>query len=125
MIYFTLRSVNLTIDVSSSGGSLEQTTPAVGKIDQGLQILVQFKNDFICSWQFNFWKILLQWLFSSIYSAMQCISDKSNYAATDEWCANNYKITTLCTGGGCKLVATEIQKNDESLTIGKNYPNDS
>ena len=50
---------------------------------------------------------------------MHCVSDKSNHAATDEWCANNYKITKLCTGSGCKLVATEIQKNDESLTAGK------
>ena len=50
---------------------------------------------------------------------MQCVSDKSNYAATDEWCANNYKISNLCTGSGCKLVATEAQKNDQSLTIGK------
>ena len=55
---------------------------------------------------------------------MKCVSDNSNHAATDEWCAYNYKITKLCTGSGCKLVASEIQKNDESLTVGKNYPYD-
>ena len=39
--------MNLTIDVSSSGGSLEQKKPVVGKIDNGLQIGKLIKNDII------------------------------------------------------------------------------
>ena len=63
----TLRSMHLTIYVSSSGGSLEQTTPAVGKIDQGLQILLQFKNDWI--WQLWFsWNIAAMVIFIDLFS---------------------------------------------------------
>ena len=31
-----------------------------------------------------------------------CVSDKTNHAATDEWCQNNYEHTRQCRGSGCQ-----------------------
>ena len=56
---------HLIINVFSSGGPLEEKTPAVGKIDNDFQIDEQIKNDiylFIYIWQLLFLKILMRFI---------------------------------------------------------------